>query len=251
MNDAVLTVSGLTMQFGKTVALDGLSLDLNRGEIVGLLGANGAGKTTAIHILLGLIKPTAGSIQMLGRNFESNRIHLLRRVNFSSSYANLPNNLKVWQSLYIFAQLYGVRKVREKIEELLELFEIPHLKDRITGHLSSGESTRLNLCKALLNEPELLFLDEPTASLDPDIADKVRNILTKRQKEKEISILYTSHNMREVETLCDRIIFLHKGQKIAEGTPEEIMGEYRQGSLEEVFIQIARDGDVVEKEVNA
>ena len=251
MNDAVLTVRGLTMQFGKTVALDGLSLDLNRGEIVGLLGANGAGKTTAIHILLGLIKPTAGSIQMLGRNFESNRIHLLRRVNFSSSYANLPNNLKVWQSLYIFAQLYGVRKVREKIEELLELFEIPHLKDRITGHLSSGESTRLNLCKALLNEPELLFLDEPTASLDPDIADKVRNILTKRQKEKEISILYTSHNMREVETLCDRIIFLHKGQKIAEGTPEEIMGEYRQGSLEEVFIQIARDGDVVEKEVNA
>ena len=251
MNDAVLTVRGLTMQFGKTVALDGLSLDLNRGEIVGLLGVNGAGKTTAIHILLGLIKPTAGSIQMLGRNFESNRIHLLRRVNFSSSYANLPNNLKVWQSLYIFAQLYGVRKVREKIEELLELFEIPHLKDRITGHLSSGESTRLNLCKALLNEPELLFLDEPTASLDPDIADKVRNILTKRQKEKEISILYTSHNMREVETLCDRIIFLHKGQKIAEGTPEEIMGEYRQGSLEEVFIQIARDGDVVEKEVNA
>lgn len=251
MNDAVLTVRGLTMQFGKTVALDGLSLDLNRGEIVGLLGANGAGKTTAIHILLGLIKPTAGSIQMLGRNFESNRIHLLRRINFSSSYANLPNNLKVWQSLYIFAQLYGVRKVREKIEELLELFEIPHLKDRITGHLSSGESTRLNLCKALLNEPELLFLDEPTASLDPDIADKVRNILTKRQKEKEISILYTSHNMREVETLCDRIIFLHKGQKIAEGTPEEIMGEYRQGSLEEVFIQIARDGDVVEKEVNA
>ena len=251
MNDAVLTVRGLTMQFGKTVALDGLSLDLNRGEIVGLLGVNGAGKTTAIHILLGLIKPTAGSIQMLGMNFESNRIHLLRRVNFSSSYANLPNNLKVWQSLYIFAQLYGVRKVREKIEELLELFEIPHLKDRITGHLSSGESTRLNLCKALLNEPELLFLDEPTASLDPDIADKVRNILTKRQKEKEISILYTSHNMREVETLCDRIIFLHKGQKIAEGTPEEIMGEYRQGSLEEVFIQIARDGDVVEKEVNA
>ena len=248
MNDCVLSVNNLRKVFGETVAVDDLSFDLCGNEIVGLLGANGAGKTTAIHMLLGLIKPTAGSIRTFGEDFARNRIKLLKRINFSSAYTNLPSNLKVWQNLFIFAKLYGVPDARAKMDELLELLEITHLKNSITGHLSTGESTRLNLCKALLNDPELLFLDEPTASLDPDIADKVRKIILKIQREREISILYTSHNMREIEMVCDRIIFIHRGRKIAEGSSEAIIRQFQRKSLEEVFIHIARDGDVKDKE---
>lgn len=244
MNNSVLSVNNLRKVFGETVAVDDLSFDLSGNEIVGLLGANGAGKTTAIHMLLGLIKPTAGSIRMFGGDFAGNRIKLLKRINFSSAYTNLPSNLKVWQNLFIFAKLYGVPDARTKMDELLELLEITHHKNSITGHLSTGESTRLNLCKALLNDPELLFLDEPTASLDPDIADKVRKIILRIQREREISILYTSHNMREIEMVCDRIIFIHRGRKIAEGQTESIIRQFQRESLEEVFIHIARDGDV-------
>lgn len=248
MKNCVLSVNNLRKVFGETVAVDDLSFDLCGNEIVGLLGANGAGKTTAIHMLLGLIKPTAGSIRTFGEDFARNRIKLLKRINFSSAYTNLPSNLKVWQNLFIFAKLYGVPDARAKMDELLELLEITHLKNSITGHLSTGESTRLNLCKALLNDPELLFLDEPTASLDPDIADKVRKIILKIQREREISILYTSHNMREIEMVCDRIIFIHRGRKIAEGPSEAIIRQFQRKSLEEVFIHIARDGDVKDKE---
>ena len=152
----------------------------------------------------------------------------------------------MWQNLTVFARIYGVPNRKQKIDELLELFEISDLRKRVTGQLSAGESTRLNLCKALLNDPELLLLDEPTASLDPDIADKVRKTIRKVQAERQISILYTSHNMRDIEEVCDRVIFLHKGKIVTEGTPTEIVARMQQNTLEDVFIKIARSGDIEE-----
>ncbi len=246
MASPILRTRNLTKSFGETLAVDNLSLTLQRGEILGLLGANGAGKTTTMQMMLGLIKPTSGSIEIFHRNFEQHRIHILSRINFSSTYANLPNNLTVSQNLHVFSRLYGVRRVREKSEEMLNLFDIQHLRNRISGQLSSGESTRLNLCKAFINDPELLLLDEPTASLDPDIADKVRTLINRLRKERDLSILYTSHNMRDIETICDRIIFLHKGSIVVEGSSDEIKRHFQRQSLEDVFIHIARDGKVVD-----
>lgn len=244
--EAVVAVEDLRKDFDGTAAVAGVSFTVRRGEIVGLLGANGAGKTTTVQVLLGLTTPTSGRVRVFGRDFEPNRVAILQRCNFSSAYTALPSNLKVWENLRIFSKLYGVADDRRKTEELLALFEISHLRTRITGHLSSGESTRVNLCKALLNDPELLLLDEPTASLDPNIADKVRKILRRIQRERQITMLYTSHNMRDVEELCDRVLFMHKGRIIAEGAPADVLAQYRQQTLEAVFIQVARSGDVVE-----
>lgn len=226
--------------------LDKFSFQLKRGEVLGLLGANGAGKTTAMNMLLGLTTPSSGSIQVFGLDLVKHRIPALRRMNFSSAYTALPGNLYVWQNLTVFARIYGVPNPKKKIDELLELFEIADLRKRVTGQLSAGESTRLNLCKALLNDPDLLLLDEPTASLDPDIADKVRKTIRRVQAERGISILYTSHNMKDIEEVCDRVIFLHKGKVVAEGTAAEIVARSEQASLEDVFIKIARSGEVEE-----
>jgi len=242
----LLHVRHLRKTFGDTVAIEDLDFSVRKGEIVGLLGANGAGKTTAISILLGLITPTSGRVEIFGQEFEAHRIAILERCNFASAYTSLPSNLKVMENLSIFAGLYGVPQPRRRIRELLELLEIPQLESRITGQLSSGESTRVNLCKALLNKPELLLLDEPTASLDPDIADKVRKILRRMQKEEGITMLYTSHNMRDVEEVCDRILFMQKGKVIAEGPPAEVVAKFQEKSLEDVFIRVARSGDLEE-----
>jgi ABC-2 type transport system ATP-binding protein len=246
--ESIVQVHNLCKAYGEKRALANVSLDVKRGEIVGLLGANGAGKTTLIHILLGLLKPTAGTVQIFGKDLERHRISILERCNFSSAYIHLPHNLKVWENLLVFAKLYQVKNARKKIDHLLELFEVAHLRDSRTGYLSSGEQTRVNLCKALINDPELLLLDEPTASLDPDIADKVRKLIKRVQEEQNMTILHTSHNMRDVEELCDRILFLHKGNIIAEGSPQQIMDRFQQESLEDVFISIARGGDVVGEE---
>lgn len=245
-SEILLEASELTRVFDKVTVLDRFSFQLRRGEVLGLLGANGAGKTTAMNMLLGLTTPTSGIIRAFGMDMFANRIEVLKRANFSSAYTSLPGNLKVWQNLKVFALIYGVKDAKKKIADLLELFEITDLRDRVTGHLSAGESTRVNLCKSLLNDPELLLLDEPTASLDPDIADKVRKTIRKVQAERKISILYTSHNMRDIEEVCDRVIFLHKGKIVAEGTPQEIVNQSQQSSLEDVFIKIARSGDVEE-----
>ena len=245
MSEVVVEVKDLTKSFNGTVAVDRLSFDVQRGEILGLLGANGAGKTTAMHMILGLITPSAGSVRIFGKDMQKNRIEILQRSNFSSAYANLPTNLRVWQNLYVFAKVYGVNDYRKNIDRLTEMFEIAHLKKSVTGQLSSGEATRLNLCKALLNDPELLMLDEPTASLDPDIADKVRKLLRSIQREKGMTVLYTSHNMRDIEEVCDRVLFVAKGRKIAEGTPKEVIEKFKQKSLEDVFIRIARSGDLL------
>ena len=245
MAEILVEVQNLRKEFGGTVAVADVSFTVPRGEIVGVLGANGAGKTTTIQILLGLIKPSGGKVTIFGKDLERHRIEILQRSNFSSAYTGLPSNLKVWENLLIFAMIYGVKGHRQKIDALLEMFEITHLRTKITGNLSSGESTRVNLCKSLLNDPELLMLDEPTASLDPDIADKVRKLLRRIQSERQITMVYTSHNMRDVEEVCDRVLFMHKGRIIAEGTPQEVKDKFKQTSLEDVFISVARGGDVL------
>jgi ABC-2 type transport system ATP-binding protein len=245
MSEPIVEVQHLHKKFDDTVAVADISFTVERSEIVGLLGANGAGKTTTIQILLGLTKATSGAVRIFGQDFERHRVEILQRCNFSSAYTGLPSNLKVWENLLIFSKLYDVDSWKQKTDELLELLEIPHLKKAITGHLSSGESTRVNLCKALLNNPELLLLDEPTASLDPDIADKVRKMLRRIQRERNTTMIYTSHNMRDVEEVCDRVLFMHKGRIIAEGTPKQVVDKFQQRSLEDVFISVARGGDVL------
>jgi ABC-2 type transport system ATP-binding protein len=245
MSEPIVEVQHLRKEFDGTVAVADISFTVNRGEIVGLLGANGAGKTTTIQILLGLTTASAGTVRIFGKDLEHHRVEILQRCNFSSAYTGLPSNLKVWENLLIFSKLYGVNNYRARTDELLALLEITHLKKKITGNLSSGESTRVNLCKALLNDPELLLLDEPTASLDPDIADKVRKLLRRIQRERSTTMIYTSHNMRDVEEVCDRVLFMHKGRVIAEGSPKQVMDKFQQRSLEDVFISVARGGDVL------
>jgi len=240
MNELVIEAEGLRKSFGETVALHELSFTLRRNEIVGLLGVNGAGKTTALNILLGLTSPSGGTIRIFGQELAKHRIAILQRCNFASAYVALPGNLTVGQNLFVFAKIYGVANAKQKIAELLELLEIPSLSKRITGQLSAGEATRVQLCKAFLNDPELLMLDEPTASLDPDIADKVRKFVRSRQQARGTAILYTSHNMRDIEEVCDRLIFIHKGKVVTTGTPAEVVSQFQQDSLEGVFIQIAR-----------
>jgi ABC-2 type transport system ATP-binding protein len=248
MSQDVLEVTHLHKEFNGTVAVEDVSFRAQRGEIVGVLGPNGAGKTTTIQILLGIVTPTSGRVRIFGQELERHRVEILQRCNFSSAYTNLPTNLRVFENLTVFSRIYGVNGYKEKILRLLEMFEIAHLRNAVTGHLSSGESTRVNLCKALLNDPELLLLDEPTASLDPNIADKVRNLLRNIQREQQITIIYTSHNMSEVETLCDRVLFLHKGRIIAQGPPRRVIEQFKQRSLEEVFIRVARSGDLLTRE---
>ena len=239
---AITEVRRLTKRFGSLTALDSLNFKVCRGDILGLLGPNGAGKTTAIHCMLGLIKPTSGSISIMGLDVARHRRKILAQVNFSSAYTALPSNLTVRENLIVFARLYGVKSARERIENLLELFEIEETSDRLTGSLSSGQLTRLNLCKAFLNDPEILFLDEPTASLDPDIAAKVRERLHELQQQRGLTMIYTSHNMQEVEQLCDRVIFLAKGRIVMQGSPAEIIKQSKRRSLEDLFIAIARNG---------
>ncbi len=244
MSDPVLQVENLTKRFGNVTSVDRVSFDIGKGEILGLLGANGAGKTTAINMVLGIITPTEGSVTAFGKDLQRERIAILKRMNFCSTYTQLPGNLKVWQNLKVFGKLYRVPRLSERIDEVLEMLEVSHLKNRISGNLSAGESTRLNLCKALLNRPELLLLDEPTASLDPDIADKVRRVVSRIRDEEGTTMLYTSHNMRDVEEVCDRIVFMHKGSVLFMGTAEEVLRHFEEDSLEEVFIRVARSGEL-------
>ncbi|OGW83229.1 MAG: ABC transporter ATP-binding protein [Omnitrophica bacterium RIFCSPHIGHO2_02_FULL_51_18] len=243
--ESLVAAKNICKIYPDTQALDNLSLTLKRGEILGLLGPNGAGKTTAIHIFLGLLTPTSGEVSVFGLSPLKYRHAISQRLNFSSAYAQLPSNLKVMENLAIFSKLYDVKNHKNKIDALLKLFEITYLKNRLTGALSAGEKTRLNLCKCLLNDPELLLLDEPTASLDPEMADTVRKILKNIQKERAIGILYTSHNMPEVEEICDRILFINEGKTIAEGTPKEVLRDFESKTLEQVFIRIVRSGDLI------
>jgi ABC-2 type transport system ATP-binding protein len=241
----LLEVTNLAKSFGTFTAVKSVTFNVNPGEVVGLLGVNGAGKTTLLSMILGLITPDSGSIRVFGMDLAKHRLAILKRTNFCTTYASLPSNLKVKHNLRIFARLYGVKNPARKVDELLELLEITRLADSITGRLSAGESTRVNLAKALLNDPDLLMLDEPTASLDPDIADKVRKLVRRVQHDRSPAILYTSHNMRDIEEVCDRVLFLHQGSILAQGTPAEIVEHFQEADLENVFIKVARSGEVV------
>jgi ABC-2 type transport system ATP-binding protein len=239
-----VVVTNLWKKFGKTPAVKGISFAAERGEILGLLGPNGAGKTTTIHMLLGLTSHDEGSISILGLDMPKNRYEVLQRVNFASAYVSLPGNLTIDESLYVYAKLYNVENPKHRAREVLAELEVDLPGRSLIGTLSAGQKTRLNICKALLNRPEVLFLDEPTASLDPDIAMKVREILKKLRKNYGTTIIYTSHYMQEVEELCDRAIFLARGSIVATGTPTEIRERSKLKSLDEVFVTIARDGEL-------
>ncbi|MEK9169592.1 MAG: ABC transporter ATP-binding protein [Patescibacteria group bacterium] len=219
---AVLQVKNLTKRFGSFVAVNDVSFELKEGEILGLLGPNGAGKTTTIDMLLGLTTSTSGIIKYFDLPFEENKISILKKINFSASYINMPWTLKVIENLYTFARLYEVDDYKEKVKKLMDEFKLTELKDKLVNDLSSGQQTRLYLCKAFINSPKLLLLDEPTTFLDPDIADIIRKIILNRVKNENTSILFTSHNMTEITELCDRVIFLSHGKIIAEDTPEEL-----------------------------
>ena len=240
--EQAIEVKNLFKKFGEAVAVDRLSFSVTAGSLTGLLGPNGAGKTTTIQMLLDLITPTSGAIKIFGMDMKHDREKILSEVNFSSPYVALPGNLTVIENLKTFARLYGVPKIMNKIDELADFFEIRDLLPKMTARLSTGQLTRLNLTKALLNDPKLLLLDEPTSSLDPDIADKTRIMLRRIQRERGVTILYTSHNMAEVEEICDRVIFINHGKLEDEGTPAELVKKYGHKDLNDVFLHITREG---------
>ncbi len=240
MSDDIIVVDNLSKKFKETTALDNISFTVKRGEILSFLGPNGAGKTTTIAMLLGLLTPTTGKISILGMDMPKDRQKILEKVNFSSPYVNMPYGLQVLNNLHIFAHLYSVKNYKQKINDLAQVFGVTHLLKRRTMSLSSGETARVNLLKAFLNDPEILFLDEPTASLDPEAADTVRNLLFKLRNERNLTLFYTSHNMQEVERISDRIVFLYKGRIIAEGKPKDILEQHKHNTLEEFFITLAR-----------
>jgi len=221
--------------------VDGISFQIRQGEILGVLGPNGAGKTTTIQMLLGLITPTSGSIRMFGLDLETNREKILSQVNFSSTYISMPFSLTVEENLRFVARLYGMNDVKRRIDDVVKILEMEEFRSKVTRKLSSGQLTRLTLAKAILTEPKILFLDEPTASLDPDIAHKIRGVLKEVRRSTGLSILYTSHNMKEMEEMSDRIIFLQRGRIVAQGTAQEIVARFGQQDLEEVFLKLARE----------
>ncbi|MBI3109893.1 ABC transporter ATP-binding protein [Candidatus Daviesbacteria bacterium] len=244
MANTVLEVKNLTKNFGSFRAVDNLSFTLADGEILGLLGPNGAGKTTTIQMLLGVMDPSFGEISYFGKPFHKHRSEILKRINFSSTYIALPWHFTVWESLDVFARLYEIPNKKGRILKLLEEFEIAHLKDKNFFMLSAGEKTRLILVKSFLNYPKILLLDEPTASLDPDIAVKVRDFLKKQQREYQVGMLFTSHNMAEVEEMCDQVIIIHRGQIIAEDSPENLAKEIQDCQVE---LLIKKDAERADK----
>ncbi|HVO32437.1 MAG TPA: ABC transporter ATP-binding protein [Elusimicrobiota bacterium] len=240
-SQAILSVSNLRKQYPKTLAVDGISFEVGRHEILGLLGPNGAGKTTAINMVLGVLEPTSGSIRIQGRDLTTQRREALDCANFAAVYAPLPGNLTVWQNLRIFGLLYGVGKLNDRIDSLLAEFNLVKFKDEKCGVLSSGEQTRVSLAKAMLNCPRLLLLDEPTASLDPATANELRLSIRAFVDRGQCGILWTSHNMREVEQVCDRVLFLSHGKILLEGDPKTLPQDHGRNTLEELFIAIARE----------
>lgn len=237
----VLSVAGLRKEFRETVAVDGVSFDVGRGEIVGLLGPNGAGKTTTINMILGLLAPSAGTISIEGEEIIRHRARALERTNFAAAYTPLPGNLTVRQNLKVFGLLYSVGGLSGRIEELLDQFQLRRFRDVKCGLLSSGEQARVSLAKAMLNRPHLLLLDEPTVSLDPATASDMRIMIRAFAAEKTGGVLWTSHNMREVEEVCDRVLFLAKGKILLQGDPKVLPGEHGRKTLEELFIAVARE----------
>jgi len=241
MPENIVKVSKLYKRFKSLTAVDHISFDIPQGEFIGLLGGNGAGKTTTISMLLGLLIPDSGQIEIFGKDFFAYRHELLARMNFSSPYVDLPKRLTVVENLAVYARLYGVRRVDERVAELADDFDLKSLLKQRYGSLSAGQKTRVMLAKALLNKPRLLLLDEPTASLDPDIADRLRTLLVNYVTSHASTVLLASHNMLEVEQLCSSVLLMDEGKIIDRGRPAELFARYGKSSMEEVFLHLARN----------
>ena len=235
-----IEVINLSKSYKSKKAVKNINFIINENEIVGLLGPNGCGKTTTIAMILGLLKPSSGQVLINGKDIEVHRISLLHKMNFISPYIELPKKLTVKQNLEVYARLYGVKKIPDRISEMVEDLNIKDFLNKKTGELSSGQKNRVSLAKSLINKPKLLFLDEPTASLDPDVGDFVREYLEKYKKNNELTILLASHNMKEVERLCNSIVMMKQGQIVDKGTCAELIKKHGRESLEETFLKIAR-----------
>lgn len=237
MSKPVLSVKGLTKHYGSFVAVDDIDFTINEGEVVGLLGPNGAGKSSTIQMLLGLLTPSGGAIEYFGKDLAHHRLETLQRINYLSAYNTLQGKISVMENMRVFALAYNIKKPAAKIKELLEYFGVLHLANERYDAISAGQKTRVNLAKAFLNDPSLVLMDEPTASLDPDIVDKVLTMIEQLKRERKLSILYTSHNMDEVERVCDRVIFLAHGKIVRQAAPKDLP------NLRELFVSIAREGE--------
>ena len=241
MNENIIEVKKLNKIYDKTIAVKDLSFVINKGKIIGLLGPNGCGKTTTIAMILGLVKPTSGEIIIKGKNLEKERINLLEKMNFISPYVELPKKLTVEENLKVYAGLYGVKNVNEKISELVNELRLNKFLKKKTGELSSGQKNRISLAKALINDPEILMLDEPTASLDPDTGDFVRSFIEHYSSKTNVTILLASHNMNEVERLCDSVMMMKDGIIVDTGKSQELISRHGRKNLEEVFLKIVRE----------
>ena len=242
-----LKVKNISKKFNSFVAVDNISFEIEKNKVMGLLGPNGCGKTTSIGMMLGLITPTSGQIFINGIVLEpKNRIELLSLMNFASPYIELPKKLTVKQNLEVYARLYGVKEIEQRTSEMIEDLNLQKFLNKKTGELSSGQKNRVALAKSLINKPKLLFLDEPTASLDPDIGDFVREYIEKYKKKNELTILLASHNMREVERLCDEIIMMRNGQIVDRGPCDQLIKKHGRENLEDTFLKIARSKNELE-----
>ena len=239
----LVNVKNIKKNYGSKEAVKGISFEIKENEILGLLGPNGSGKTTTIGMMLGLLKPSWGEILIDGKNIENNRIEILKKINFISPYIEMPKKLSVKQNLIVYGKLYSVKNLEKRIEYLVEKLRLQDLLDRVTGELSSGQKNRVSLAKALINSPEVLLLDEPTASLDPEIGDFVRTFIENYRKEKKISILLASHNMNEVTRLCKSILMMKNGLIIDKGDPNELIEKHGRKNLEEVFLKLSRENN--------
>ena len=237
----MLSVKALSKTYGSTLAVDGISFHVGKSEIVGLLGPNGAGKTTTINMILGVLAPDAGTVQVEGLDIARNRSQAIARTNFAAVYTPLPGNLTVYQNLRVFGLLYQVQDLSKRIDGLLKQFDLEAFRNKKCGILSSGEQTRVSLAKAMLNEPHLLLLDEPTASLDPATAREIRAGIREFARRGTAGVLWTSHNMYEVEEVCDRVLFLSRGKILLEGDPKLLPAEHGKRNLEDLFVAVARE----------
>ena len=238
-----IEVKNLSKKYKSKNAVTNINFKISENEIVGLLGPNGCGKTTTIGMILGLLKPTNGQVLINGKSIETNKISLLHKMNFISPYIELPKKLKVKQNLIVYGKLYNVDQLENRINYLSEKLRLSDLLDKITGELSSGQKNRVSLAKALINDPKVLLLDEPTASLDPETGDFIRTFLENYKKEKKISVLLASHNMNEVKRLCSSILMMKDGVIIDSGTPDQLIKKHGRKNLEEVFLQLVRNNN--------
>ena len=241
MNKAAVKITNLNKKYKDTLAVKNINFTINKGKIVGLLGPNGCGKSTTIGMMLGLIKPTSGTVFINGENIENNRTSLLEKMNFISPYIELPKKLTIEENLDVYGRMYGVKKLKDKIVELMERLNLIEFKKRKTGELSSGQKNRVALAKSLINKPKLLFLDEPTASLDPDVGDNIRSFIEDFASNKGTTILLASHNMNEVKRLCKNVLMMNNGIIIDKGSPDFLIRKHGKKNLEEVFLKIVRE----------